>query len=208
MSQVEARGSQNRKRSLWRKAAISDSPEGRCVGGGAPLGLQPVLADGLQAPEQDVVAQALGHGPEQPQLLLQEGAVVLLGTLLAVADADPPQLVALDPDRGADAILAGREARRGVGLPQMDDLGLADVGILPAGQQGLCDAREDGRRLQVLPVAQGLDLVEAVQLLRPFLEREQDLLQRAVGISHAASPLPCRCGRRPGSRGGAGSGRA
>ena len=117
---------------------------------------------------------------QEASLVRQEGALVALRLLFGVGDADLPDRLVVDGER--DLLRPW-----GIGVPfrlvdaiLVDDAGLADVRVLPAGGNHLDDFPQ--RFVDVDPLAPEdvAGLVEAGELLRPLLEGGQHLVQRLL----------------------------
>ena len=140
------------------------------------------------------MSEPLGDGADQPFLLLQKGSAVLGRSLLGIPHAEPAHHFFLDENfarlnpRGGSKVLVGED------LVAVLDHGSADVGVLPSGWDHLHHLLECFRERQIEASQDPLNLVQAVELLRAFLEGGDQLVGGAGvarGLSHGGSLLVC-----------------
>ena len=130
------------------------------------------------------MAEAFGDGADEPFLLLEEWADVLLGPLLQVPHAEPSHhpvpghdVGGLDPGRRTKVL------ELELLVLELDDR-LTDIRILPAGRDHLHDPLEDLLQREVEAGEYLLDLVQAVELLGTLLEGGEQPINRAFVLSH------------------------
>ena len=150
----------------------------------------PAVERRAQPPLHQRLREPLGDGVDQLPLLLEERPLVGARHLLAVRDLDGADRLPLHDDLRRlrpDGVHVVRRLDHAV----VDhDPRLADRGVLPARGQDGDDAAADLLDPEVAPGKQLVHAVEAVQLLRPLLQRAEDLLDLGPFGVHPASVVP------------------
>ena len=130
-----------------------------------------LLKHPFQVLMQDAPPQAFGDGVDQLAFFFQEGTFVRRGAFGGVIDFHRSDLDILSDDIGALHPGGFLEVRRLVDFLPDGNFSQADIGILPAGRDGLDDAPADIAHRGFRNVEELFHPVEAVQLFGPLLQR-------------------------------------
>jgi hypothetical protein len=182
---------------IGRAKEVDDDPPFRLASGAAPS-----VRRGEGGRPMEKLSEVLRDRVEELPLLLEERALVRRGAALEVDHLDLSHWLPLHEEWRGLAPRRLREAGGNEGPVLPGDACAADPGMLPSRRDHLRDRSQGVVDRQVVAREDLVDPVEAVQLLRSFLEGMEDAIERARDRSARSSaarrttPAP----RRPSTR--------